>query len=97
MFENVKQKFGCFYKLRAGHFKYKCFHPILAPGFRTMAALKQFMSTGIPEAGLQPLDPMRLDNVELNLAGAVVSFNNVTAIGLSNHEARNVQYDRNTR
>jgi len=63
----------------------------------TMAALKQFMSTGIPEAGLPPLDPMRLDNVELNLAGAVVSFNNVTAIGLSNHEARNVQYDRNTR
>ena len=62
--------------------------------FRTMAALKQFMKDGVPELGLPPLDPMKLDNVEFHLAGAVVTFKNVTAQGLSNHEAKNVRYNR---
>jgi hypothetical protein len=65
--------------------------------FRTMAALKQFMKTGVPEVDLPPLDPMKLDNVEFHLAGAVVTFKNVTAQGLSNHQTKNVRYDKATR
>jgi len=60
----------------------------------TMAALKQFMKDGVPEVSLPPLDPMKLDNVEFHLAGAVVTFKNVTAEGLSNHETKNVGYDK---
>eukprot|EP00092_Neocalanus_flemingeri_P088210 GFUD01111428.1.p1 GENE.GFUD01111428.1~~GFUD01111428.1.p1 ORF type:complete len:184 (+),score=54.83 GFUD01111428.1:50-601(+) len=62
----------------------------------TMAALKLFMKNGVPEAGLPPLDTLKLDNVEFNLAGAVVAFKNVTATGLSDHETKNVQYNKET-
>merc|ERR1712212_555978 len=60
----------------------------------TMGALKEFMKVGVPEVGLPPLDPMKLDNVEFNLAGAVVTFQNVTAEGLSDYQTRSVGYDR---
>ena len=59
-----------------------------------MGALKEFMKVGVPEVGLPPLDPMKLDNVEFNLAGAVVTFQNVTAEGLSDYQTKSVGYDR---
>lgn len=60
----------------------------------TMTALKEFMKVGVPELGLPPLDPMKLDNVEFNLATAVVTFQNVTAEGLSDYQSRSVGYDK---
>ena len=67
------------------------------PYCRTMAALKQFMKNGVPEVGLPPLDPMKLENVEFHLAGAVVTFKNVTATGLSDHETKRVKYNKEAR
>ena len=59
-----------------------------------MAALKRFMKDGVPEVGLPPLDPLKLDNVGFHLAGAVVTFKNATATGLSEHETERVQYNK---
>ena len=42
--------------------------------FSVVQSLKGLMKSGIPEAGLPPLDPLNLDNVELNLAGAHIEF-----------------------
>merc|ERR550532_1080749 len=60
-------------------------------------SLKGLMKSGIPEAGLPPLDPLNLDNVELNLAGAHIEFRNVTMAGLSNHDIGDVTYDEDER
>ena len=55
------------------------------------------MKTGIPAAGVPPLDPLQLDNVALSLAGANVEFRNINMSGLSDHSVTNVQYDEDTR
>ena len=55
------------------------------------------MKTGIPSAGLPPLDPLSLDNVEFNLGGANIEFRNVTMAGLSNHDIEDVTYDESKR
>ena len=62
-----------------------------------MGALKSFMKEGVPEVGLPPLDPMKLDNVEFSLAGAVIAFLNITAEGLSSHQTKSVSYDKDSR
>lgn len=60
-------------------------------------SLKGFMKTGIPSAGLPPLDPLSLDNVEFSLGGANIEFRNVTMAGLSNHDIGDVTYDESKR
>ena len=55
------------------------------------------MKTGIPSAGLPPLDPLSLDNVEFSLGGANIEFRNVTMAGLSNHDIGDVTYDESKR
>ena len=51
------------------------------------------MKTGIPSAGLPPLDPLSLDNVEFSLGGANIEFRNISMAGLSNHDIGDVTYD----
>jgi len=63
----------------------------------TMSAFKKFMKTGVAEAGLPPLDPLVLDSVDFSLAGAKLTFSNLTAVGLSQHTAEQVEYERATR
>lgn len=55
------------------------------------------MKTGIPSAGLPPLDPLSLDNVEFSLGGANIEFRNISMGGLSNHDIGDVTYDENKR
>ena len=55
-----------------------------------MSAFKKFMKTGVAEAGLPPLDPLVLDSVDFSLAGAKLTFSNLTAVGLSQHTAEQV-------
>ena len=65
--------------------------------FSVVQSLKGFMKTGIPSAGLPPLDPLSLDNVEFSLGGANIEFRNVTMAGLSNHDIGDVTYDESKR
>jgi len=60
-------------------------------------SLKNYMKNGIPEAGLAPLDPLQLDNVEFNLGGANIEFQNITMTGLSEHRVQKVEFNENTR
>ena len=62
-----------------------------------VSSLKGYMKTGIPEAGLPPLDPLNLDNVGLSLAGANIEFRNVTMSGLSSHQLGEVAYNEQSR
>lgn len=60
-------------------------------------SLKDFMKTGIPEAGVAPLDPLKLDNVGFNLAGASIDFMNITLDGMSDHQVGGVSYNEASR
>ena len=60
-------------------------------------SLKEYMKKGVPEVGLPPLDPLRLDNVEFNLAGANIEFENITMTGLSEHRVQKVEFLENQR
>ena len=62
-----------------------------------VSSLKGYMKTGIPEAGLPPLDPLNLDNVGFSLAGAHIEFRNVTMSGLSSHQLGEVTYNEQSR
>ena len=64
---------------------------------RVVLGLKSYMKTGIPDAGVPPLDPLNLDNVALSLAGAKVEFRNINMSGLSDHSVTDVKYDEGTR
>ena len=55
------------------------------------------MKTGIPEAGIPPLDPLKLDNVGFSLAGSRVEFMNITLRGLGDHTVDNVEYEEENR
>ena len=55
------------------------------------------MKTGIPEAGVAPLDPLKLDNVGFNLATASIDFMNITLTGMSDHQVDGVTYDESSR
>ena len=65
--------------------------------FRVILSLKDYMKTGIPEAGVAPLDPLKLDNVGFNLAGASIDFMNITLDGMSDHQLGEVTYDESSR
>jgi len=60
-------------------------------------SLKFSMKTGIPEAGIPPLDPLKLDNVGFSLAGSRVEFMNITLRGLGDHTVDNVEYEEENR
>ena len=55
------------------------------------------MKSGVPEAGLAPLDPLGLDNVRFSLAGAQIEFQNITMTGLSEHQVQRVEFKENER